>query len=339
MVTNQYPTSSRPYTNPAVLHQVAGLRALGVDVDVLAVERAQRGRLAYVALIPALLQRWSHGGYDLLHVQFGGLQALLGSLVARGRTIVTFHGTDLHGGRAESLPARASRRTAVLCSRAAARLAGGVIVVSPTLMPLLPASARQRAQVIPTGVDYSLFRPEPVETARAKLGLADHLKLVLFSDVSGSSLTGSRLKRRDLAMAAVDRVRALYPQTRLLVVSQQPYWRVPLYLNAADCLLLTSDVEGSPNIVKEALAVNLPVVSVDVGDVALQCSGVANCQIVARDPELLGQALARAFSMGRALGGREIKRDQISIERVCQSVCSYYDAVLCTIHGRKSGEC
>jgi len=337
MLTNQYPTSARPQTNPAVLHQERGLRSLGVDVEVLHVDRASRGRSAYAGLIPALLSRWRRGGYDLLHVQFGGFEALAGALVARDRAVLTFHGTDLHGGGAPS-PVRLAPRISVSCSRMAALLAGGVIVVSPTLLPFLQPSVRRRAQVIPTGVDYDLFQPQPIEAARAELGLDPSGSVVLFSDVSGSSLGKATVKRRDLALAAVDRARERDSSTRLLVLSQQPYWRVPLYLNAANCLLVTSDAEGSPNIVKEALAVNLPVVSVDVGDVALRCHGVPNCQIVPRDPELLAQAVLRAFAMGRALGGRDLKRDEISIEHVCGALVSYYHTVLLRPACRGSNE-
>lgn len=58
---------------------------------------------------------------------------------------------------------------------------------------------------------------------------------------------------------------------------------VPLYINAADFVLLTSDEEGSPNIIREALALNKRVYSVDVGDVAKQLKGLENSLIVSRN--------------------------------------------------------
>ena len=75
-----------------------------------------------------------------------------------------------------------------------------------------------------------------------------------------------------------------------------PPERVPALMNAADCLLVTSDSEGSPTVVQEALACDLPVISVDVGDTRERLRGVSHSRIVARDPEALGAALAEILA-------------------------------------------
>src|SRR4029453_12233098 len=81
-------------------------------------------------------------------------------------------------------------------------------------------------------------------------------------------------KRYDLAREVLARVdRAL--DAELVVAWQVPHERVPIYMNACDALLFVSMYEGSPNVVKEALACNLPVVSVVVGDVPGRLQGRA----------------------------------------------------------------
>ena len=75
-VTNQYPTANKPNTNPAVFYQEKGLREIGVDVEVFFVDRAGIGPVAYLRSYLPLRRRWKTGRYDLMHVQFGGFQAL-----------------------------------------------------------------------------------------------------------------------------------------------------------------------------------------------------------------------------------------------------------------------
>lgn len=72
---------------------------------------------------------------------------------------------------------------------------------------------------------------------------------------------------------------------------------------------------------------NLTLVSVDVGDIRLRCSGVRNCQIVSRDPEQLGQSVIRAIKFGRENGGRMDKRHEIDNEVICREVIDLYKDV------------
>src|SRR5256885_8077140 len=81
-------------------------------------------------------------------------------------------------------------------------------------------------------------------------------------------------------------------------------------MNACDALVLTSMQEGSPNVVKEALACNLPVVSVPVGDVAQRLRGVEGCELCADDrPETIAAALERVLRRGQRSAGREAVQD------------------------------
>jgi len=69
-----------------------------------------------------------------------------------------------------------------------------------------------------------------------------------------------------------------------------------IYMNACDMMLMTSLIEGSPNVVKEAMACNRPIISVPVGDVAKMIDGVAGCSVCQRDPQEIGERLADGLS-------------------------------------------
>src|SRR5262249_45941379 len=102
---------------------------------------------------------------------------------------------------------------------------------------------------------------------------------------------------------------------------------VPTWLNAADVLLLTSHHEGSPNVIKEALACNLPIVSVDVGDVRERIDGVHGCYLADPAPSALASALSLALALdGRSDGRRRVA--ELSVTRVAADVVAAYHAIL-----------
>jgi glycosyltransferase involved in cell wall biosynthesis len=96
-------------------------------------------------------------------------------------------------------------------------------------------------------------------------------------------------------------------------------------MSAADCLLLTSSVEGSPNVVKEALACDLPVVSTDVGDVAELLAGVAPSAVCPPDASLLARALLECVDPPRRSNGREVSA-ALDEEEIASRLLAVYAA-------------
>jgi glycosyltransferase involved in cell wall biosynthesis len=113
-----------------------------------------------------------------------------------------------------------------------------------------------------------------------------------------------------------------------------PLWgvapdRVALFMNACDVMVLTSYVEGSPNVVKEAMACNLPIVSVPVGDVPERLAGVAGCVIYPRDPAALGDALLHVLRDGRRTTGRCVLQAMgLGQDMVARKILAIYEDVL-----------
>src|SRR5438128_797682 len=116
-------------------------------------------------------------------------------------------------------------------------------------------------------------------------------------------------KRFPLAQRAMELLNQSLP-AELIVGWGVLHTDMPYYMNACDALVFTSVQEGSPNAVKEALACNLPVVSVAVGDVPLRLHGVAECEVCADDrPETIAAGLERVLRSGRRSNGRDALKD------------------------------
>ena len=135
------------------------------------------------------------------------------------------------------------------------------------------------------------------------------------------------IKRFKLAQKAVACLNASL-NAQLIVASGVPHEAMPLYMNACDVLLLTSVHEGSPTVVKEALACNLPVVSIEVGDVRQRISAVDGCVVCADDqPETIAAGLAQVLSSAQQIDGRSTVLD-LDEKTIAKKVISVYQQSL-----------
>jgi teichuronic acid biosynthesis glycosyltransferase TuaC len=294
MVTSDWLWNS--WGGPAVFiaRQADFLRREGVEVDIFPFRGARNPR-NYLSAWKEVRSLLGQGKYDLVHAQFGqsGITALPKSVPL----VVTFRGDDLEGIIGENGRYVASGWVLRAVSRLVARQADAVIVVSEHMKRYLPRSAD--AHVIPSGIDLELFRPQPRDQVRTALGLSLEERLVLFVGNPGLAR-----KRFALAQAAVNALSTARP-ARLIVGWEMTHRRIADLMSACDALIVTSMQEGSPNSVKEALACNLPVVSVPVGDVALRLKGVAGCELCPNDrTETLAAALDRVLERRARIEGR-----------------------------------
>jgi glycosyltransferase involved in cell wall biosynthesis len=292
VVTNMWPREDRPAYGSFVRAQVDALRALGLDMQVHVIA-GDRGAGAYAGDIPVLRREVRRQRPDLVHAHYG----LSGWTAAwqPAPLVVSFCGDDLLGTPAPGGGLTPRSRLAVGMSRWAATRSAAIICKSAGLAAALPRERdRRRAHVIPNGVDTACFHPGDRAASRDRLGLDHGEELVLFPHDPRQALQ----KRFALAEAAMAELRLRRPGARLLQVSGVPPARMPDYYRAADCLLLTSRSEGSPNVVKEALACGLPVVSVDVGDVRRWVERASGGLIAADDPREIAGALDVVLSSG-----------------------------------------
>lgn len=295
MITSEWPTPETPNGVPFVVRQVEFLRNAGVQVDLFHF-RGSKKLANYLKAWRRLRQQLSANEYDVVHAQWG--QSALIALPKRLPLVITYRGSDLEGIAGVNGGYTFKGRALRIMSKFMARAADEVIVVSERLANRLPNG--KPFHVIPSGVDLDVFRPIPRLEARRKLGLSESKSLVLFA----ASPTNP-VKRYQLAQESVMKLEEQF-ETELVVASKVQYTQMPHYMSACDALVLTSLHEGSPNVVKEALACDLPVVSVDVGDVRERIGSVEGCVLCADDrSENIAAGLAQVLSKNMRLDSRK----------------------------------
>ena len=321
MITSEWPTPDHPHSVPFLVQQVEFLRHAGVQVDVFHFRGAKRP-LNYLRAWKRLRQKLLGQSYDLVHAQFG--QSALLTWPNRLPLVVTFRGCDLQGvRRANGRITMAGLILQYLCRIVALR-AQAVILVSRRMQRLIPAAVR--AVVIPTGLDLELIPRMSQTEARRQLGLQDSGPLVLFVGNPADTV-----KRYELAESAVRVLNQVY-QAKLIVGWGMPRRDILLLMNACDALVLTSIQEGSPNVIKEALACDLPVVSVDVGDVAEHIQSIPGCKLCPDNrPETIAACLEEVLRRGRRIKGWE-RVQQLDERILTQKIVGIYQSVLNTNH-------
>ncbi|MDR4464486.1 MAG: glycosyltransferase [Nitrospira sp.] len=323
-VTNLYPTSRSPAMGTFVEQQVLGLRRSGLDVEVMLVNRSEGGMGSYFTMGAELRSRIERFQPDVVHAMYGGVLAERMTRIVKDRpTVVSFCGSDLLGELLSGPMRRVISEYGILASYIAARRAVGIVVKSRNLEEALPATVdRSKVRIIPNGVDLERFRPLDQVDCRNRLGWDSDKFHVLFPTNAGDPR-----KRLYLAQAAVDNANRSGLNAEMHQLQGVRHEAVPIWLNASNVVLLTSLHEGSPNVIKEALACDIPVVSVDVGDVSERVEGIEGCYIARPDAGDLGVKLGLVRTRGGRIRGRE-RMQALSLEQTALHLGSLYHEVV-----------
>jgi glycosyltransferase involved in cell wall biosynthesis len=237
--------------------------------------------------------------------------------------IVSIFGSDLLGELLSGVARRIMSQYGVLSSRWAAKRAAGIVVKSKNLLAALPRNIdRSRVRIIPNGVDLELFKPLHRDACRKRLGWRTDRFHVLFPANGGDPV-----KRRDLAVASLEACTHLGVPAEMHELQRVPHDEVPIWLNASDVVLVTSLHEGSPNIVKEALACDIPIVSVDVGDVQERIEQVQGCYLAAPVAGDLAAKLRLVHDGHRRSSGR-IHVQELSLKNTALRLKTFYEEIL-----------
>ena len=323
-VTNMYPTASDPTSGTFVEQQIKGLKQVGLDIEVLLLDRAQKGMSVYLSTCRKVHAAITNFQPDIVHAMYGGVLADRVTAAVDGRpTVVSFCGDDLLGELLSGPVRKFISKCGILSSYRAARRADGVVVKSRNLQDALPHDIPiSKIRIIPNGIDLERFKPLDRTTCRNRLGWRHDRLNVLFP-----TNTGDPRKRPELARASVEVAARLGLRIEMHQLEGVPHDQVPVWLNASDVVLLTSLHEGSPNIIKEALACNVPVVSVDIGDVRERIDGIDGCYLASENAGDLASKLQLIHAGPRRVDSRE-KVQALSLYRVAVCLKQFYEQIL-----------
>lgn len=256
VVSNFAPVPEAPQRGRWVRDQVEGIRALGVEVDLFEFEA---GRANYPPAVTEARRRLRAGRFDLVHAHYG-LAGWVAALAGASPLVVTFHGTDVRHPVVGPLSRMLTRRLRLTAgvSRALFELEGS----RPGLKWRNGAAA-----VLPCGPDLDRFGPIDRDEARRRLGLPPDSRLIFFP-----ANPNRPEKRHDRAVALASACNA-----RLITGGSIEPDQMPLWMNAADAVVVTSEYEGFGLACVEALACDVPVLSTDVGIAPFALAGIEGC--------------------------------------------------------------
>lgn len=287
---------------PYVVEQIEALCRAGCDVAVFGVHG--KGLKGYLENLPALMRKVHSFCPDIIHAHYG-LSGLLASLQRKVPVVVTYHGSDIN------------KRSIFRFSKMAMLLSAWDIFVSRKTMEI--AKPKKKYTLLPCGINVCDLQMTDKQEARRKMHLQENKEYVLFS-----SAFDNQVKNAHLAQDAVN----LLSDENVELLELKDYSRdeVTLLMCAADAFLMTSNSEGSPQVIKEALACGCPIVSVDVGDVKERIRKVEGCYIAeTREPQELSELLQKVIMSGKRVLGRDaVINDGLDNKQVAQRLIEIY---------------
>lgn len=267
------------YVSPFILDQAIALEEKGTRITFYLVKG--RGIIGYFKNYQKLINEINRTKPDLIHAHYG-LSGLLCVLQRNIPVIVTFHGSDINDSRVR------------IFSRIADLLSSKSIFVSQELAKKLN---KRNPIVIPCGVDLEVFYPIDKVKAKKQMDFSLSKRYILFS-----SSFSNTVKNYPLAKEAISKL----SQKNIELIELKGFKReeVAYLMNAVDLVLLTSYSEGSPQFIKEAMACNTSVVSVDVGDVSKIISKTDGCYLANYDSIDLASKIEKALIFNQKTKGR-----------------------------------
>lgn len=290
---------------PFIVEQARALEAQGCVIRFFGLQG--KGIGGYLRNLPLLKREIKAFQPDIIHAHYG-LSGLFANMQRRIPVVTTYHGSDINDKKALGF------------SKMAMRLSAWNIFVSR--QTLGKAQLKKKYSLLPCGIDLSELQLTEKAEARRQMHLALDKKYVLFAGAFDN-----RVKNAPLAQQVVETLHD--DSVTLLELKGYSRDEVTLLMCAADALIMTSFSEGSPQVIKEALACGCPIVSVDVGDVKERVEGVEGCYVAkTREPNELEDLLRKALLFEEKTEGRtRIISDGLDNRQVAGELLNIYKHV------------
>jgi teichuronic acid biosynthesis glycosyltransferase TuaC len=288
---------------PFVEEQADSLRKQGVRLEFFGVEG--KGWHGYLQNRKRLLSKIAIFNPHIIHAHYG-LSGLLANTQRTIPVVTTYHGSDIN------------QRKVFWISKIAMCLSKHNIFVSQK--NLIKAGLKRKVSLIPCGVDIDFFKPYDKNLAREKMNLSLDGKYILFAGSFNNPVKNAYLAHKSIDIVKEATLVELKGYTR-----EQVLW----LMNAVDACLMTSHSEGSPQFIKEALACNCPVVSVNVGDVSEVLGDTIGCFVTERNPEDVAEKLNRAINRKKKIEGRErLLELKLDNQDIAKRIIKIYEDIL-----------
>lgn len=290
---------------PFIEEQAIALEELNCKIEWFGLQG--KGMWGYLKNLSALKKKISETHPDVVHAHYG-LSGLLANLQRRVPVVTTYHGSDINDHKA------------LRFSKIAMKLSAWNIFVSQKTMDI--AQPKKHYSLLPCGIDLCDAQMTEKSEARRKMKMNDKKKYVLFAGAFDNAVKNAPLAKAAVALMQDDNV-------ELLELKGYSREEVALLMCAADTFLMTSFTEGSPQVVKEAMACGCPIVSVDVGDVKERVNGIDACYVAeTREPQVLAELMKKAMSFeGKANGREKILDEGLDNRHVAKQLMAIYEQV------------
>jgi len=301
---------------PFIRNQGESLAKQGVEVDFYPLEG--KGLSGYLKNIKKLRKHLIHNNYDLLHAHYSLIGMITVLTLTKKPIVLSLMGSDAYGDYNLEGKRILKSYLPMIITQILQPFLNVIIVKSKNIMKYV--YRKKITHLVPNGVNFDRFKPMNREECRQKLGLPLDKKLVLFLANPDDPRKNFQLLEKSIPHLQTKNVEVINP----FPIKNEDF---PYYLNACDVFVLTSYNEGSPNVIKEAMACNCPIVSTDVGDVKEVISGTEGCYLVSFDHLSLASNIDKVLKRNRKTKGRN-NIPHLNDEKVAEKIISIYQSVL-----------
>lgn len=298
--------NSKTGMSSIVLNQGESLKKNGINLEYFTIKG--KGLKGYLKNIFTLKNYLKHNQFDIVHAHYS-LTSFVASLAGAKPLVVSLMGSDVE-----------EQKFLHLMIRIFKNLSWNITIVKSALMK--NSLGINDVRTIPNGVDFDKFKPNDIEKALDVSNWRKDKKHILFAANPIRPEKNFQLAQKAFELITMNNIELHYLGN---IHNEQ----LPCFFNSSNVVLLTSLWEGSPNVIKEAMACNCPIVSTDVGDVRWVFGNTEGCYITSYQPEHVAEAIRKALRFEKRTNGRErIKQLGLDSESVANKIISVYNKVL-----------
>lgn len=291
-----------------IISQGKSLKNNNVVVDYLIYKGS--GLVNYVKAVQLLRKRIKNNNYDIIHAHYSYSSLVTILSFPKVPLITSFMGSDILG----------FRKIDKIIKIIVEKFSNIIIVKSRQMAEKI--NCKDKLVIIPNGVNYNTFKVIDKFLAKKRLGLHPGIKYILWVGNSKRKEKNFKLVREVLRI-----IKETNKDIELIAVFGESQKKLNEYYSACDVFLLTSLYEGSPNVLKEAMACNCPIVSTDVGDAREVVRNTEGCYITSFDPNGVAKKIKIALNFGKRTNGRDHIKD-LEINVIAKKIINVYEEIL-----------